>query len=209
MRLRHRWGVLLGLLPLLGAPACRSGTARGPDQPAVIPPIAEIGGIRVGYSTSDETDGRFGPGLETIGGHPNSGRLWRVKGTAWTLQTDAFEWSDRGMVLDEFSLATAASDVVLARGQADGYPETLLSEREFRFLGNIRLGDSREAVLHKAAWLPPTTVTATNLVWKATGHYRGKTTTFRNWSAVLEFRDDKLAEISIDARYEYDHLVPQ
>ncbi len=204
MRLRHRWIVLVGLLALFVTTACRSGSVRGPDQSTVIPPIAAVGGIRIGHSTTDEAERRFGPGLETIGGHPNSGRLWRVKDTAWTMQTDAFEWSDRGLVLDEFSLATAASDVVLARGQADGYPETLLAKREFCFLGNIRLGDSREAVLHKAAWLPPTTVTATNLAWQATGHYRAKTTTFRNWSAVLEFRDNKLAEISIAARYEYD-----
>ena len=32
---------------------------------------------------------------------------------------------------------------------------------------------------------------------------RAKTTTFRKWAAVLEFRNNELVEISIDARFEY------
>ena len=91
MRLRLRSNWLLWMLIGFVVSACQSRTARDRGRSTIIPPIAEIGGIRIGYSTSDETDRRFGPGLETIGGHPNSGRIWRVKGTPWTLQTDAFE----------------------------------------------------------------------------------------------------------------------
>ena len=50
-----------------------------------IPRIACLGKVRVGWSTQADLAQRWGEGKEITGGHPNSGRLWRVKGTPWVL----------------------------------------------------------------------------------------------------------------------------
>ena len=43
-----------------------------------IPQIASIAKIQVGYSTQEDLAMRWGEGRTITGGHPNSGRVWRV-----------------------------------------------------------------------------------------------------------------------------------
>ena len=185
---------------VIAAGCSPSGIGRNQDA---IPPIGAFAGVSLGDTTNDEIDRLLGPGQETLGGHPNSGRIWRVQGTDWTVQTDAWEWNERGMVVDEFNLATPASSVSAAHAASASYPVTRIPAHAFRFLGTISPGDSRETVLRKAARLPPQLITATNLVWKAAGHHAGGTVVFTEWTAALEFREDRLVEISLGARHEY------
>lgn len=90
-------GLLAGWLVTAPAPAA---AARHPPPKTSIPKIARLGKIQVGYSTQAELARHWGEGKTIIGGHANSGRLWRVKGTPWIVDTDAFEYSRRGLVVD-------------------------------------------------------------------------------------------------------------
>ena len=72
--------VLVLLLATATAPAAEVKNAATKTS---IPAIARIGKIQIGYSTQEDLARHWGEGKTIIGGHANSGRLWRVKGTPW------------------------------------------------------------------------------------------------------------------------------
>src|ERR1043165_9145057 len=102
-----------------------------------IPDISPIYRIKVVYTTMPELEKFLGPGKTIIGGHPNGARLWRVKGTSWTVYADAFEWSKRGMVVDSFSIyedVAPEPDIPFAR----------ISPKRLRWLHEIHPGTKQE-----------------------------------------------------------------
>ena len=76
------------LLLLLVTQIASAGAAENAPPGTSIPSIAGIAKIKIGYSTQQEIDAQWGEGKTIIGGHPNSGRLWRVKGTPWVIHTE-------------------------------------------------------------------------------------------------------------------------
>src|SRR4029077_19148844 len=82
---------MLGIL-LFAVPGAGDDSRNTPAKTS-IPEIARIGKAQIGYSTQADLAALWGEGKTIIGGHPNSGRLWRVKGTCWLLDTDGFEYS--------------------------------------------------------------------------------------------------------------------
>ena len=48
-----------------------------------IPAIANLAGVAIGYSTQEDVARQWGEGKVITGGHPNSGRVWRINGTDW------------------------------------------------------------------------------------------------------------------------------
>ena len=171
----------------------RSAEAKTPKTS--IPGIAKIGRMRVGYSSQEDVARKLGEGKTLIGGHPNSGRVWRIRGTSWRLNTDGFDYSERGLVIDQLSLGTCTD-------QPDDIPYTKLTKKDFCWTGGITLGMSRARVLEilKRSSLP---VTSTKEGWKigerGFSPLSSIVTPFRNWEATLTFSNDFLVRLDLGA----------
>ena len=124
--------VVLLLLVTQIAPA---GAAESAPPGTSIPAIAGIAKIKIGYSIQQDIDAQWGEGKTIIGGHPNSGRLWRVKGTPWVIHTDGFEYSKRGLVIDSV-------EIYEERKPGKGVPYARLAVRDLAWLGEVSLGMS-------------------------------------------------------------------
>src|ERR1043166_6019334 len=120
-----------------------------------IPQIAGIAGVQVGYSTEDDLVRRWGEGVATVGGHPNSGQLWRIKDSPWELWIDGFKYSERGLVVDTFQLSMATTshtrtdlnpDSILTNTNVTQLPDppyANLNKAELVWMGGLTLGMSR------------------------------------------------------------------
>jgi hypothetical protein len=161
-----------------------------------IPKIAHIGKVQIGYSTQEELARKWGEGKTLIGGHPNSGRVWRIAGTRWRVNTDGFDYSERGLVVDQFTLGTYSDP-------SGEVPYAKVSKSDFFWLGEISPGMSRTKVLQilKRRSLPNT--------WTKDGceiHAQGFSPLtsiiepFRNWKATLTFANDLLIRVDLSAR---------
>jgi hypothetical protein len=129
-----------------------------------------------------------------IGGHPNSGRVWRVKGTGWSLSTDGFDYSERGLVVDQLSFGEDPEphgDVPYAR----------LSKKDFLWLGEISPGMTKDKVMQilKRKSLP---ITPTKEGCKVSARgflaLTSINTPIRLWQATLLFANDSLRTLQID-----------
>jgi hypothetical protein len=118
-------------LVLLLSPSANAAENNG--QRTLIPKIADIAGIKVGYSSMEELEGQLGKGKIAIGGHPNGARVWRVKGTPWVIYADAFEYSQRGAVVDSF-------DINVDPKPGLDVPYARLNKNDFAWLGKISVG---------------------------------------------------------------------
>src|SRR5664279_1322116 len=76
---------------LIAAPT-HAADGRNKSPKASIPKIACIGKVQIGYSTQEDLARKWGEGKTVIGGHSNSGRVWRVKGSPWRISTDGFDY---------------------------------------------------------------------------------------------------------------------
>jgi hypothetical protein len=191
--------VLVAVLTLLCAPsgfspaAAASMAGRAPKK-TVIPRIAKLAGVQIGYSTQEDLARRWGEGKTVIGGHSNSGRIWRVKGTTWAIRTDGFEYSKRGLVIDGLQLLEEDQ-------QGRDAPYARLGRKNFAWLGGVTLGTSRSQVkvLLKRRSLSATD-TDRGLEIRAAGFYPLMGAQFKTWTVRLQFTRDRLARLTIDAR---------
>jgi hypothetical protein len=178
------WQTVLGYnSPVAGSPVGRNKS--------VIPEIARLAGVQIGYSTQDELAERWGEGEIVTGGHPNSGRVWRVKGTSWVIQTDGFDYLQGGLIIDGLVLGwEPAQNAPFARG----------SKEDFAWLGGITLGMSRSDVekFLKSKALA-STKTDQGLAVQAKGHHALINSTLGNWTATFDFATNRLSRLSIDA----------
>lgn len=158
-----------------------------------IPRIARIAQIQIGFSTQEALAKRWGEGLTVTGGHPNSGRVWRVRDTSWVVRTDGFEYSDRGLVVDSFEISSEASpprDAPFAR----------LNQKHFAWLGEITPGLPRERlvkILNRERL--PTWPTERGFEVHADGFLHLKGLDLQAWAAGFEFEEDKLSRLKISA----------
>jgi hypothetical protein len=161
-----------------------------------IPKIANIAKVQIGYSTQEDLAREWGVGKTAIGGHPNSGRVWRIKGRPWRVSTDGFDYADRGLVVDQFSFGAASGlpgDVHYAK----------LSKKDFVWLGEVSPGMSKKKVMQilKRKSLP-VTLTKEGGEINARGFcsLTSISTPLRNWKATLTFADDLLIRLDLSAR---------
>jgi hypothetical protein len=159
-----------------------------------IPRIANLGQVQIGSSTQEDLAQRWGEGKVVVGGHPNSGRIWRVKDSPWAVHTDGFEYSKRGLVVD-------ALEINEAMGRDAGAPEARLGRAEFAWLSAIELGMKRDQVksILKAKRLAFTS-TNESLHITLPGFQRLVQSSFRDWTVGLEFADDHLSRLVIGAQ---------
>ena len=171
----------------------RANQGASADSDPSIPDIAKLAGAAVGYSTQEDLAGRWGEGKVIIGGHPNSGRLWRIQGTAWVLSTDGFLYSDRGLVVDSLQLRVEperAADAPVARSSKD----------DFLWLGGVQLGMTRNAA---EQFLKSKSLSAAEanqeLIVRAVGHHALVNSTLGDWVVKLSFKTNVLTQLSIEA----------
>lgn len=195
-------GTILGLVGvgtlvlLLAAATTPAESADQKEPKTSIPKIAAFAWIKVGYSTMEELEGRLGKGKVEVGGHPNGARLWRVKGTSWVIETDYFDFSERGAVVDSLGIE------VDPKPRHD-LPYTRLTKNDLTLAGGISLGmdegDLLKFLKHKS-W----TVSRIADGWQAEA--RGYSPLvgdnfFNHWTARFTIKGKSLVRISLDARH--------
>jgi len=140
-----RISVCLATLLLLRS-AAPGHAVDGQPPKTSIPKIARIASVQIGYSTQDDLEEHWGAGKTIVGGHPNSGRLWRVQGTSWIVQTDGFDYTERGMVIDALTLYEDPK-LLCCPDLLVGVPNTRLSKKDLAWCGEISPGMSRDEVM--------------------------------------------------------------
>lgn len=186
--------LLAGFLLLSITPSGPAGDAASSATGHSIPAIAEIAKIKVGFSTQQDLASQWGEGKPVTGGHPNSGRLWRVKGTPWVLRTDGFEYSKRGLVMDSLEISEDQKP-------GNGIPYARLNASDLAWLGEISLGTPQGKVMEvlKRKGLP-FTQTASGCETAATGlHTLENKIQFRAWKVRFDFKRGLLSHLAIDA----------
>jgi len=174
-----------------------ANAAEGRHSSVSIPSIANIAGVKVGYSSMEELEKRLGKGKVMIGGHPNGARLWRVKKTSWVIYADAFEYSPRGAVLDNF-------DVTVDAKPGQDVPFARLTKTELGWLGRVQIGMSEEELLQ---FLKQNSYAATKLhegwLVKAKGFSPVTSDTlypFQQWTAQFTITNKSLAQLHLSAQ---------
>ena len=183
------------LAVLLAAAAAHAAEAQKASAKTSIPKIARIAKIQIGYSTQEDLAKHWGEGKTVTGGHPNSGRLWRVKGTPWVLHTDGFEYSKRGLVVDGLEVYEDP------KAGADA-PYAKLAKSDFAWCGGIWPGMSQEKVMQilKQKSLP-ITLTKDGCETSGSGFYALESSIYplKTWSASLVFTNRSLSRLTLDA----------
>lgn len=141
--MKTRLTVVLFTFLLANIPKTFGDGVRGKTS---IPRIARIAGIEIGRSTQEDIARIWGEGKTIIGGHPNSGRLWRVPATSWILRTDGFEYSHRGLVVDGLTLYSDSQSFFCPELLVT-VPNARVSRSAFAWAGEISPGMSRQQVI--------------------------------------------------------------
>jgi hypothetical protein len=184
-------GALVLLLTAAVTPS-EAGEDKGPST--VIPEIANIAGIKVGYSSMDELEGQLGKGKVTTGGHSNGARLWRVKGTSWVIYADAFEYSEGGAVVDRF-------DITVDPKPGRHVPYARWTRKELAWAGGISLGmdeDNLLKLLKQKSWTP--VKLADGWLVEAQGHSPLTSDPlygFNHWEARFTMKGKSLVQIRL------------
>jgi hypothetical protein len=186
----------LGLLAaLLAARVFAASHADPGAHPTSIPVVAGIAGVKVGDSTREELEARLGPGKPITGGHPQGARLWRVKGTDWVIHADAFEYSNRGIVVDSLEIYQNPKP-------GRGIPCVRTGRKNLTWMGEVSLGMTEENTL-KTLQRRAVPLTKTERGWttKACGFCAAhNNVNFTKWEATLEFQNHVLNHISVTAQ---------
>jgi len=185
-------GLALATLPEFGC-TTRAEKTRSMSEKTSIPPIASFGNVRIGYSTQEDLARVWGEGEVITGGHPNSGRVWRVEGSSWRVKTDGFEYSERGLVVDSLELLR---DDRLGRNA----PWARLSVQDFGWLRPVTPGMSRSAVeefLRRTSLA--CTRTAKGLEVSVKGYHALQGVSLGTWTAEFDFTEDVLSGVAITA----------
>jgi hypothetical protein len=176
---------------LVLSPATVAGQARGTPKKVVIPKIAGLAGVQIGHSTQEDLARRWGEGKTIIGGHPNSGRIWRVKGTSWAVYTDGFEYSQRGLVIDGLRLMEGDKESLDA-------PFARPGRKSFAWLGGVTPGMSRSQA---QAFLKRKSLFSTEkdggFEIRANGFRALASGQLETWTVRLKFAADRLTQVII------------
>jgi hypothetical protein len=191
-----------GLALLLATAGCFSSRFSSNKTETSIPAIAGLAGVKIGYSSQDDLARQWGEGKTIVGGHPNSGRVWRIKGTDWVLKTDGFDYSHRGLVVDGLLLSVAsATDDFYLQASVDA-PTARLPKEKFAWMGSVQLGMSRSAVEQflKSKSLVGTG-TNQDLVVQVPGHnaLSDHPGAYETWVVILTFETNVLTKLNIYA----------
>lgn len=191
-----------GLVLFLAAAGCSSSRSSSGKTETSIPAIAELAGVKIGFSSQEDLARRWGEGKVTVGSHPNSRRVWRIKGTDWVLDTDGFNYSHRGLVVDGLLLSVPSATPDFYLQDAVDAPTARLPKEKFAWMGGVQLGMSRSAVEQflKSKSLAGT-ATNQDLVVQAPGHntLADHPGAYKTWGVVLTFETNVLTKLNIYA----------
>lgn len=165
-----------------------------PKRQTVVPKIARILGIRVGYNGRDVLERRFGKGKYSVSGHPNGGETWRVLSPQSVIETDGFAMNAEGEVIESLSWGLEKSEKSI--------PAVRRLSRRSGWMGKVKLGMTMQQVERLTRKiLPPPTKKGDVWTWKARGYVRPSNPNgeapFEVWTATLTFARKHLREISV------------
>jgi hypothetical protein len=174
----------------------------------LIPQIANIAGIKVGYSSMAKLERQLGKGRVTIGGHSNGARLWRVKGTSWVIYADAFEYSERGAVVDRFEITADRKpgdylpDITVDPSPGQHVPYARLTRYELAWAGGISLGIDEDKLLNllkQKSWTPVKLADG----WRVEARGHSPLTSnplypYHQWWATFTMKGNSLVKIRLD-----------
>lgn len=167
-----------------------------PKRKTVIPKIAHILGIRVGYNGREVLEGHWGRGKYTVGDHPNSNEHWRVLLPKSVVETFGVA-SNRDSVIIEVMTWT------LSPTRYDkAYPAIPRLPHHSGWMGKINLGMTMQQVerlTHKV--LPSPSKKGEVWTWKARGYVRPSNPNgqapFTKWTAQLTFSNKRLIDLEL------------
>lgn len=157
----------------------------------IIPPMANVLGIRLGQDTEAAIEKRFGHGAR--GWDPyESGPKWRIGDTGWTVFLFSETVGHRLVVVD---LVMQIEDI-----SKHGFPKAPASIVKHGFLADIPLSANPETIIRIFKSKGFHVIRRGNSVWINTIGYIGynKEPVFTRWSINLEFEKDKLIRLSAD-----------
>ena len=163
-----------------------------------VPKMATIGGIQIGYSTQEEIEQSWGAGLTVVGGHPNSGRRWRVRDTDWIIATDGFLYSDRGLVIDALQMESQP-----AEESSTNVPFAKPDKSSFAWLGDISRGMTKPEVIAALNQHSLKFKSQANVLILDEAGFSSITSeanaNLHHWRATLNFKDGKLNSLNLSA----------
>jgi hypothetical protein len=172
------------------------------NPPTIIPAIAKIGPITVGWTTMEECERLMGKGAESLGGHAHGARTWRLRNTKRVVYADGFDLGPGGLVLNMLMIEKGNS-----APEGPGVPEPYVPFSKkpqdwFKFAGKVTIGMDKARVLKllKSA-VPKPMINGDNLVWHQTGYAKRHTSDERpytDWTTTLEFQKNKLIGIRLE-----------
>lgn len=182
----------IGALWFIGALGLLADSGGGADaaEARSLPKLASIAGIQVGHTTREELEARWGAGKAITGGHPQGARLWRVKGTSWVIWADAFNYSERGIVVDFLSISKLDPN-------GNDAPFAHVSPAALAYFQRISLGMTEEKVLAvlKEKQLP---MKKTQHGWEISASGFEPLTSikgFDTWTVQFEFKNKLLSRL--------------
>lgn len=123
---------------------------------AVLPPIAKVCRIYVGSTGPKAQIQKLDDGLVTVGGHSNSGRIWKLFGGAFEVRTDGFSLGPDGYVTEGIAIETTKP--------------TLGPEVDLTWVGMIRLWMPRQLIQKLSAQLLPPKRNGGSWEWGQSGY---------------------------------------
>jgi hypothetical protein len=164
------------------------------DPPTVVPLIADLVGVQVGYNGQEALKRQFGEGLHTTGGHPGGFKNWYTRNPTGQIETDGFEHSREGLVLEwlSWSLEPATDPRI---------PFVRQLPRRAGWLGVVYPGMTMKQVATLTAGkLPSPEKKGDTWTWTDEGFVRPGPTNiivYTNWTAELTFQNGLLLRIDL------------
>lgn len=170
-----------------------------PKPKTVIPKIAQILGVRVGFNGQKALERVFGQDERWVGGHPNGQEGWRTKKPKGWIRCDGFSFCKEGEVIEDLEWSATTTDP-----EASGLPYVHRMPKNSGWMGVVDLQMTESQVLKAIGKrLPPPSKNKDGDVWTwaAKGYHVPSTPQLMDaytlWTASLVFEKGKLVSIRI------------
>lgn len=193
-----------GPFNLIGAFAKGPSAAKGPFAypRTVIPEIASLLNVKVGFDTMAKLEKQLGRGLPITGGHPQGARIWHLKESDWFIHADGFDYpADNGRKHSYIIQKLTIYRQSLFGRRERGIPSISAPLRLLSPLGGrASLEMDRQDFLRivRARWGPWQSQDGHRYVWKAKGYSRtSQSTIYQRWEIGFLFKKKHLMLISV------------
>lgn len=165
----------------------------------VIPKIAQMLGVRVGFNGQKALERVLGKGERWVGGHPNGQEGWKTKTPKGWIRCDGFSFCKEGEVIEDLEWSASARDP-----EASELPFARRLPKNSGWMGVVDLRMTESQVLKAIGKkLPPPRKNKDGDVWTwtAKGYHVPSVPqlidAYTEWTATLTFDKGRLTSIRI------------